>query len=315
MPSELSANTDGFEVVADFGGQSVSLALPGRVFAPLAEQYRWDLLRSGRLEADAWSSVRAYAVLQPQGDPARSAVTIILVREGRKKLRRTYDISNWQGLALYVGSVLCTEEGTSLPDSVSVRLRFVGGDAGSAVHVPLVPSRLPIEKVVRRGCDVGNSGLLYLEMSEPATSAFLDLAGATRRQGVELGGCLVGRMPRLDKFVVTELVAAPLSAGSPGSFSFEPRFWLDVGSRLAGAASLRVLGWYHSHLCNAGYPSTLSAQDLAVFYRHFPAPWHIAALVCASTEECELKWYGWRDGSIGLLGTLKFDQPANDSKE
>ena len=109
---------------------------------------------------------------------------------------------------------------------------------------------------------------------------------------------MIGRLEDPDTLYIQELLEASNAGASAGHFTFDPRFWLELGERLDESPGLRLLGWVHTHLIDGGAPGALSTRDVATAHEHFRSPWSVAALICASSTRPETRWFGWRDGGM-----------------
>ena len=299
----MDDKNEGFYIIADCGDGSVKVRLPNRVFSPLAEQLRWDSIRAGLISRDDWFKVAAFAAAWPTGAPQFEQVVISLVTQSGNPLCRCFAVSRLQGLDLFITSRLLTSSDS--PQCQEVILEWSGGKTEWGVRVPLSPFKLPFGKFMRKSRPDLPIGPSRLFVSENVKVTLEELSNESIRRKAELGGCLIGRIPDLDSVVVTDAVCALPDVASPEQFHFNPRFWLDVSSGLAHSGT-RILGWFHSHLCDSGFPRALSHCDLEIFHKHFTAPWSVAALICASKEQFEIKWFGWQQGCVVPVET----QPA-----
>lgn len=299
----MGVQTEGFYIIAEGDDGFAKVRLPNRVFSPLAEQLRWDSIRSGKITFDDWSSVAAYAAAWSADTSRFEQVAISLVTQSGNPLCRCFTVSRLQGLELFITSRLLTS--SDRPQCLKVSLEWSGGKTKWGVPVPLLPLQLPVAKLMphrRNGPDIEPS-LLFVR--ENVRMTLEELSTESIKQEAEMGGCLIGRIPDLDSIVVTDAVCALTDAASSEQFYFNPRFWLDVSSGLAHSGT-RILGWFHSHLCDLGFPRDISHRDLEIFHKHFTAPWSVAALICASNELLEIKWFGWQQGCVVPVET----QPA-----
>jgi len=116
-------------------------------------------------------------------------------------------------------------------------------------------------------------------------------------RGAEFGGALLGRFASPDEMIVESTLPAADTGGSASGFRFDSCFWAGL-AKLRRRTGRRILGWFHSHLCDQGHPSHLSELDLRIMHRHFAAPWLVTALICASNLQPEVRWYHWQDGAV-----------------
>lgn len=299
-----------FRLVAEYPGWSIALNLPSWVFSQLAEQLRWDSLRVGHIGLAEWSTIKAYVTCWPRDEFEPNQVKIDLLIEGRRNpVSKCYDTSKLQRFDLFVQSSCHRLVGKASQSYEQIKLEWVGPEIRPGLPVPLSPLRVPAVQPIVLSKSRSYLRPLRLIVSEQVELALRQLSEQSLSLGVELGGCLVGQMPDKDTVSITEIVSASQGAGSEAQFKFEPHFWLRVNSRLADTG-LHIFGWYHSHLCDEGYPASLSRQDLAIFHNHFAAPWSVGALVCASFRHPAVKWFGWKDGNVVALEISPKETPA-----
>ena len=297
----MSAHNDiqecGLRMLAERTDRTLLVDIPSRIFSPLAEQLRWDSLRAGNLRLEDWSGIKAFASLDSADESEDAELVITLVQQDGNRICRRHSIADWQGLALFAQSTLSNNNQTGSGQAYKIGLRWSGNHDELGLAVPLSPLCIPVEKVQAPSKPTSKPGPLKVFVTKDVSSALTDLAEQSLKHEVEVGGCLLGRMPDLDNIVITEAACASKAEASEGQFSFDPRFWLDVNTRSVGTGT-KILGWFHSHLCDNGYPTSLSSLDILVFHAHFVAPWSVGALICASADESEVKWFGWQDGCV-----------------
>ena len=298
----MVANKKGFYISAKRDNSSVRIHLPNRVFSPLAEYFRWGAFRAGNISFGDWSKITGYASAWPEDTSQFEQIAISLVAQSRRLLRRCFSVSNLQALELFITSRLpsCFDNLQCL----KINFEWTEGENEWGVPVPLLPLQHPVIKLMHQrtnGLDIEAPTVFVCKNVEIILK---NLSKESIKREAELGGCLIGQIPDLDSIVVTDAVCALTNAASPGQFSFTPRFWCDV-AHLANNGT-RILGWFHSHLCDLGYPKGLSHCDLEIFHKHFTAPWSVAALICASSQQFEIKWFGWQQGCVVQVET----QPA-----
>jgi proteasome lid subunit RPN8/RPN11 len=139
--------------------------------------------------------------------------------------------------------------------------------------------------------------LVRLTVSDSVREHLTTTSERSVARGAELGGALLGAFHGPDELVINSAIAAGDDGGFTSGFQFQPGFWVSLG-KTGGRPNMRIVGWYHSHLCDQGHPSVLSDVDLRIMHQHFAAPWLVTALVCASRRDPLVRWYDWKDGSV-----------------
>ena len=274
------------------------IKLPPSVFKTAAEQLRFDAVRSGNLSIDQWSKVQAYAspVCPDEAEPTGEFAFAITLRGDAKAIRILLKPEELQRLGLFVNARLPNE-----PDAES-RFEFNWRGDGD-LSVPLAPLRLPIlslngpsvsQKRCKRTLHVEPVRLL---VGHKAIRKFVALYKRSLATATELGGCLIGRMVDLDSTLIEDAVIAEDGSASANEFSYDPHFWLSA-RKTAEQAGKRVMGWIHSHLCDDGYPRTISYRDLLTCHEFFCSPWFVTALVCVSRHKPDVKWFTWSNGAL-----------------
>lgn len=101
------------------------------------------------------------------------------------------------------------------------------------------------------------------------------------RRGLEVGGVLLGTREG-DEIRIAAWRPIPCEHAKGPGFELSAKDEADLRQLLESTASdpglqgLEVLGWFHSHTRNG---VTLTAADLDIYNRFFPAPWQIALVV------------------------------------
>ena len=286
----MSTQRHGIELEIRGSGTPVRLSLPVGVFSPPAEQLRWDAFRLGHLRAADWSRVcvQVDPVCPPgQESDAEFAFAVTLLGPA-KPVRRVYRPGQLQQVQMLLTSKLGFGE---QPLSVAVYWNRL-----HPIPVPLAPMTIPVtdEAGWRPRRELSP---VWLMVSDDVLGFLAAISDRSLTRGAELGGALLGRFRDPDELVIESAVAAADDGGSAGGFRFDSRFWAGL-AKIGGRRSRRIVGWFHSHLCDQGHPSTLSELDLRIMHRHFAAPWLVTALVCASAHQPEARWYQWQDGAV-----------------
>jgi hypothetical protein len=296
----MAAQPTGFCIDTRDGGRRLRVGIPARVFAPAAEELRWQALRAGHLGLEDWHQVEAFVSPRFEGkpEPEEGFQFAITIFGAQRPVRQYYAPDRLQGLGLFVQLRLERLVGTS---PARRELHWLGAETHRGHRVPLAPRRPPLSSLpTTRSTGVDPEPVL-VRFSEMAKEGLAMLSNDSLRARTELGGCLLGRMPDPDTVFVERLHRAPASDASVAHFCFDSRFWLDVGTQLDRHPTLSVVGWAHSHLLDEGGPLTLSVRDLIVLHNYFRAPWSVAALVCSSSKSSELRRFGWCDGNVVAL--------------
>jgi len=265
------------------------MVLPAGVFSPLAEQVRWDAFRMGCLQAADWVCARAHLepVFAEEAKAGEFAFAVTLIGSA-KPVRLVARPSDVQGIRLFLAS------GSGLgnqPASVAVFW-----DLEAPLPIPLSRLILPTKERVRKPFS-SQLAPMHWRVSADVRHFLAAVADKSLTEGTELGGALLGRVCSPDELIIESAVAAAGSGGSSASFRFSPGFWARlVETGLHGGQ--RVVGWFHSHLCDEGHPEGLSHTDLRIMYRHFAAPWLMTALVCVSRQGSQVQWYNWEGGAV-----------------
>ena len=291
MKTEISA------VVKTKDGRK-EIELPPSVFKAAAEQLRFDAIRAGNLSIDQWSKVQAYAssVRLDQTEPTEEFVFAITLRGAYKDIRILLRAEELQRLNLFVNARLSDE-----PDAESCfEFRWKGdGD----LPIPLAPLRLPIspangplipQKRLKRILHLEPVRLIF---GHQAVHKFVELYKRSLTTGTELGACLIGRMVDLDSTLIEDAAIAEDGSASANEFSYDPHFWLRA-RKTAEQTGNRIMGWIHSHLCDDGYPRTVSYRDLLTCHEFFCSPWFVTGIVCASRNKPDVKWFTWSNGAL-----------------
>ncbi|MEI8082614.1 MAG: Mov34/MPN/PAD-1 family protein, partial [Actinomycetes bacterium] len=112
--------------------------------------------------------------------------------------------------------------------------------------------------------------------------------------GGEVGGVLVGEIPKSGPMRITAAIPALRAEGERASVTFTHDAWSDVHAIMERKhKGKRIVGWYHSH---PGFGIFLSEHDLFIQRNFFSDPAQVAYVVDphASTEGL----FGWIDGDI-----------------
>lgn len=306
----MASKSRGFHLTAEYTGWSISADLPTRMFSQLAEQLRWDSLRTGRISPSEWSAIKAYVAICSTDKSEQTQVKISLMRGSANPVSRLYNPSTLQRLELFAHSSCYRFTGICPQHCEKIELKWVGPEVEPGLPLPLLPLRLPVKESSIQPKSRSDSLPLTLIVSKQSQRALKELSEESLKLGAELGGCLIGHMPNIDTIVIREVLYASKEATSVEQFKFEPYFWLNANSYIADIG-LHIFGWHHSHLCDSGYPASLSNLDLTVFHNHFAAPWSVAALVCASSNGPEIKWFGWQDGNVVAIETTQEQRTVN----
>lgn len=292
-------SSTGFQIEAELPTGKVSVPVPARAFSSLAEQLRWEAFRAGRIGESDWSAVSARVVSVADVDSTHGQIGVQLMLGPRKCAERRYRPREIQNLVLLVQDRSADSPCMSGEDAGTWQLCWQGGNDPGGVPVPLSPLQLPTS-ACPQGVRLRHPLPPRLIVFDGVTNGLQDLGQESLHREAEIGACLVGHVPDVNTLVITHVVRATGGSASAAEVSFDPRFWLEVAASLKRTGR-RVMGWAHSHLCDLGHPRALSRRDLEVLYSHFPAPWSVTSLVCASREEPEVHWFGWRDGAVTSL--------------
>jgi len=286
----MSPQRHGIVLEVQGSGPPVRVLLPVAVFASSAEQLRWDAFRMGHLKAADWS--RAHVQVEPvcpegQKSGAEFAFAITLFGPA-KPVRRICRPGQLQRAQMLLASESASAD--------QARLVAVYWDRQDPLPVPLAPMALPVTGAsgwqLRRALSP-----VCLTVQDTAHGYLADISDRSLTRGAELGGALLGRFRNPDELAVEFAVAAADDGGSAAGFRFDSRFWAGL-AKVGGHHGRRIVGWFHSHLCDQGHPSTLSERDLRIMHQHFAAPWLVTALLCASRHQPEVRWYHWQDGAV-----------------
>ena len=117
---------------------------------------------------------------------------------------------------------------------------------------------------------------------------------------MEEGGFLLGRVTRAGDRIhlveITHVTPAHRSGAGLIHFTFTGESFLSVAQLIeARGQSEELVGWYHTHLFNAGKMG-LSAIDVDLHLATFQRPWQLAALINIGTTDRVLRFYGRDDG-------------------
>lgn len=293
----MSSSKINCPIVLRVRGNGREFRLPIDVFSSVAEQLRWDALRTGNLKAEHWSQVQAFVspVYLDDEKPTQEFAFAITLKGDSKDIRRVYRPAEIQRLRLYVG--LRSSDAWGVGHGLEIHWY-----SADKLQVPLAPAelplpleRIPVPEARQTMAKVKTTRLLVTDKARKLLAVLYQKSLAKK---TELGGALLGSIPDLDTTMIRELRLAPSSGASEDHFSFEPRFWLEM-HRACRRTNNRVVGWAHSHLCkHRKHPRTLSVQDLVTSYSYFNSPWLLTVLVCASPSYPDVKWFGWTNGSI-----------------
>lgn len=126
--------------------------------------------------------------------------------------------------------------------------------------------------------------------------------------GGEVGGVLVGEIPKTGPVRITAAIPALRAEGERASVTFTHDAWSDVHAIMERKhKGKRIVGWYHSH---PGFGIFLSEHDLFIQRNFFSDPAQVAYVVDphASTEGL----FAWVDGDIEQVMSAKTPRrPAN----
>jgi len=293
----MTANNEGFYFIASCGEhlRTTATHVPARVFSGQVEQLRWSMLQQGQISAEQWYSAKAFVRPAAFDKDNQSRIAVTLVVAAHDPIIKSFAIAELQGLRLFAQSRFGDENESAKSEVMSLELEWQGSKDTLGMPVPLLPLRIPMASA--RCSQSRKAQTSYLSISQRAIAAFDALSAGATKHGAETGGCLVGRIASLKTLEILDVFAAQGNNASAEQFAFKRRFWLDANLRLS-ATDCSVVGWCHSHLCDAGYPRTLSRQDLEIFHLHFAAPWSIGVLLCASQDKTETKWFSWDNGNV-----------------
>jgi proteasome lid subunit RPN8/RPN11 len=114
----------------------------------------------------------------------------------------------------------------------------------------------------------------------------------------EVGGVLVGRVPRLGgPPLVTGAIPALKAEEKRATLTFTQDAWQHVHKVLdRDFDGDQIVGWYHSH---PGFGVFLSEHDLFIHRNFFSGPSQIAVVVDPQT--CSEGIFYWREGAVSLL--------------
>jgi proteasome lid subunit RPN8/RPN11 len=114
----------------------------------------------------------------------------------------------------------------------------------------------------------------------------------------EVGGVLVGRVPRLGgPPLVTGAIPALKAEEKRATLTFTQDAWEHVHQVLdRDFDGDQIVGWYHSH---PGFGVFLSEHDLFIHRHFFSGPSQIAVVV--DPQACSEGIFYWRDGTVRLL--------------
>lgn len=289
--------------------QLIKIDVPVRVFSAQAEQLRWDVLLQGKITFQQWQSLNAFVRPESGGAEKSPRIIVTLTHSSIDPISKSYPISALQGFLLFVQSRITDAVESKVQEMTSVQFKWKQNTDGIGVPVPLAPLRIPADRLMppQLGSD---SHAINIKVTRRARETLDKLCVDTIKRGFEAGGALLGTMTNLNTIEILDVFCATADDATPEKFVFQPRFWLDVNARLAGTDAC-VIGWCHSHVCEAGFPDTLSTRDLEVFHMHFPAPWSLAALLCASSAQSVTKWFGWSaDGNVVQLQPKLSEDPT-----
>ena len=296
----MSTHNDGVVLEVRQSGAPVRVLLSTAAFSPPAEQLRWDAFRLGHLGAADWS--HTHVQVEPvcphgQKSGAEFAFAVTLLNPARP-VRRVYRPGQLQ-----LAQLLLAPEYMARNTALSV---VVYWDRQDPLPVPLAPMAMPVTPT--NGWRPRRELLPVSLFVQDAVQGYLaDIANRSLARGAELGGALLGRFSNPDEMIVECALAAADDGGSANGFRFDSRFWAGL-AKLSGRGR-RIVGWFHSHLCDRGHPSQLSSLDLRIMHTHFAAPWLVTALVCASSQQLDVRWYHWQDGAVAERSELNV--PSN----
>ena len=294
----MSPPRDGVVLEVQGSGAPVRVLLPMAAFSPPAEQLRWDAFRMGHLKPADWSCARVQVEpVFPDGRESGSDFAFAVTLLGSAQpVRRVYRPGQLQ-----LARMLLAQEPAFGSQAPSVTVYW---DRQDPLLVPLAPMAIPV---------TGANGWrpcrellpLRLTVQDAVHGHLVDVSDRSLARGAELGGALLGRFPNPDQMVIECALAAEVDGGSASGFRFGSRFWAGL-AKVDGRRGWRIVGWFHSHLCDRGYPSQLSEIDLRIMHMHFAAPWLVTALVCASSRQPRVRWYHWQDGAVLERDGLNF---------
>jgi len=276
-------------LVARGCGPELRLELPLGVFSPPAEQLRWDALRTGHLEPSKWSGARAeVAPVRPEAATSGDGFAFVFTLTGSVvPVRKVYRPAQLQRLRMLLAS--------RLPSGGTVDAVDIHWPHQAPLQVPLGPVAMPLPGAERRSPRSDLPGMC-LEVSTEVQDCLSLTARLSQSRGVEMGGALLGRLRSVDELAMESALFAAEGA-SPDSFRFAPRFWLRL-QHVCRRRRQRIVGWFHSHLCDRGHPAELSIVDLQLMHAHFALPWLVSALVCVCKDRTQVRWYQWADGAV-----------------
>jgi len=139
-------STHKYSIVLEVQGLEppIRVALPVGVFAPPAEQLRWDAFRVGYLKASDWTHARAY--VEPHGPRKQEAdnqcAFVLTLRGGAKPVRQVYRPGQLQRAQLFLTARL---PAGAAPRGVAVYWR-----CADPLPIPLAPLTIPVTEARRR---------------------------------------------------------------------------------------------------------------------------------------------------------------------
>ncbi len=138
----------------------------------------------------------------------------------------------------------------------------------------------------------------------PATQSLL-LSDLPLSQRIEEGGFFLGTVRAIaggDTRYLVEITAvtpAQSSGAGKGHFTFTADSFAAVNQlRAERGQGEELVGWYHTHLFEAGTGLGLSDVDLDLHFATFRRPWQVAGLLNVTKHRRVLRFYGRQDNDM-----------------
>jgi proteasome lid subunit RPN8/RPN11 len=141
-------------------------------------------------------------------------------------------------------------------------------------------------------------------MMTDATKSLL-LKDLPLSQRIEEGGFFLGTVRAIageqTRYLVeiTAVTPAQSSGAGKGHFTFTADSFAAVNQlRAERGQGEELVGWYHTHLFEAGTGLGLSDVDLDLHFATFRRPWQVAGLLNVTKHRRVLRFYGRQDNDM-----------------